>query len=411
MDQEHGAGHHEITREAVHELFASGRAVEGEDGVVRINGMDEATYFQRLDQAQQDQDISIPLGEEGIPTYGTAVPAAWDGDVQREHSMADPDRSGEENLVRDRDYVEGEMHEAHAGGDSEFTHLGNASHALEDSYSQAHVWRDREGLAEGDPTAAIDSINVWDPIPGWNDGPVGKGLSDEQGTHDERFDHVEVNPDTGVTMDNDLPGAEGEHHLVHGGDRAAAHAIAEMLEAHEDGRGLSEAQARDRVDSTVDQFFQADDDGVQINREATPEWRAERDERLDETLGHPHELDTAEQIRAGIHAVEQAASDAVDWVSQTASDAYDATSHAVSEAADWVSETATEAYDATSHAVSEAADWVSETATEAYDSASSAVSSAANSVAETASEAYDAASNAVDSAEDALSDAWHSLVD
>jgi hypothetical protein len=373
-----------------------------------INGVDEQTYYQRLDQAQEDQDVSVSVGGVELPTYGTAVPAAWDGDVQREHAMADPDRTGEENLVRDRDYVESEMHEAHGGAD-EFAHLGNASHTLEDSYSQAHAWRDREALAEGDPTAAVDSINVWDPTPGWNDGPVGKGLSNEQGTHDERFDHVEVNAD--ASMDDDLPGVDGPHHLVHGGDRAASHAIAEMLEAHEDGRGMSETDARERLDSTVDRFFQADEDGVQINREATPEWRAERDERLDETLGHPHELDTSEQIRAGIHTVEQAASDAVDWVSDTASEAADWVSDTASDAADWVSDTATEAYDTASSAVSSAADAVAETASNAYDAAAETASSAADTVAETAGEAYDAASSAVDSAEDAISDAWHSLVD
>ena len=319
MDQDEHGGHPLITREAVRQLFAMRGFDDVGDGVPRIDGLDEDEYFERLNQAQKDQDVYTEWPTE-IPTYGTSVPAAWDGDVQREHAMADPDLSGDANLARNRDYVQSELHNAHEGGDDEFRHLGNAAHALEDSYSGAHVWRDREALAAGDPTAPIESINVWDPTPGWNGGPTGKFLSDEQGTHDERFDHVQVD----------------DGHLAYGGDQAAANATAEMLIAHVDAKSMEDRDAREYVDNTTDQFFAGAAGGVEVNDDATPEWRAERDERLDETLGYEHEKNTVEQAREYYDAAAQAASDTYDAAAQGVGDTYDAAAQGLSDAADAV---------------------------------------------------------------------------
>jgi hypothetical protein len=254
MDQKEGAGHHAITRAAVREFFASGRA--GTDG--KIDGMTEDEYFHALDAAQEHADR----------WYGPTTHPAWeDPDAQREHGMADPYHSGQWNVDTDRQFVENELSQAHEGGAraTEMGHVGAAAHALEDSYSQAHAFRG-SAVNSGDPNAPIESFNVFDPIPNPNMGTWGK-FGDEQGTHDERFD----------TTDVDAAG-----NPVHGSDQAAVHATAQMLESYHDHRGESMAQANAANHETVSQFYQPADGGVGVNTAATPEWRAERDRRLQE---------------------------------------------------------------------------------------------------------------------------------
>lgn len=289
-DQKQDHGHHAITREAVRQFFASGRATGDPP---RIDGMTELEYFHALDSAQRAQDVVTPGTGDGIPTYGTSVPAAWDGDAQRQHGMADPKHDGAYNLDADRRYVENELAIAHEGGGraEEMKHLGAATHALEDSYSEAHAFRG-ESANQGDPNAPVESFNVWDPTPHRVNGEWhGKGLSEEQGTHDERFDSVPVagNPSLDQQFDGPVP-------LVHGSDQAAATATAEMLETYHDHRGDSMAEATAANRETVGQFYQGPADGQPgVNRnEGDPAWIAERDRRLRE-----HE---AEEAAAGVGA-------------------------------------------------------------------------------------------------------------
>lgn len=265
MDQKEGAGHHAITRAAVHEFFASGRA--GADG--RIDGMTEDEYFHALDAAQEHADR----------WYGPTTHPAWeDPDAQREHGMADPYHSGQWNVDTDRRFVENELSQAHEGGtrETEMGHLGAAAHALEDSYSEAHAFRG-PSADQGDPNAPIQSFNVFDPIPNPNMGTWGK-LGDEQGTHDERFDTTAV---------------DAAGNPIHGTDQAAVHATAQMLGSYHDHRGDTMAAANAANHETVDRFYRPADGGVDVNRAATPEWRADRDRRLqehraeDEAHAHP----------------------------------------------------------------------------------------------------------------------------
>jgi hypothetical protein len=265
MDQAEGGGHHAVTREAVRELFASGRA----DANGRIDGMTEDEYFHALDRAQEHQDR----------WYGPTTHPAWmDGDAQRQHGMADPDHDGGWNLRTDRDYVEGELAQAHGAQDHrhEIEHLGNAAHALEDSYSQAHAWRG-EAAQHGDPTAPVESFNVFNPLP--SPGMHTGGVFGLEGTHDHHFDHVPVD----------------EHgHLIHGTDQAAAHATAQMLESYHDHEHQDAHTAATGVHQTVDRFYQAGEHGVAVNEEYTDAWGAERDRRL-----HLQEQQEREHVAAG----------------------------------------------------------------------------------------------------------------
>lgn len=240
MDQEDHAGHHAVTREAVRELFASGRA----DASGRIDGLTEEEYFAALDAAQEYQDR----------WYGPTIDPAWlNPDAQRQHGMADPRHDGLWNLATDRQYVEDEL--AAASRADEMRHLGNAVHALEDSYSEAHAWR-AESAAHGDPTAPVESFNVFNPLPSPSMGTW--GVLGTEGTHDHRFDAVPV---------------DEAGHLLRGTDQAAAHATAAVLGAYHDGTG---------VHDTVASFYRASPDGVDVNGKYTAEWAAERDRRLHE---------------------------------------------------------------------------------------------------------------------------------
>lgn len=254
MDQEDGHGHHAITRAAVHELFTSTKA----DGSLRvdanglIDGMKEHDYFRALDSAQEYQDR----------WYGPTTHPAWaDGAAQRQHAMADPNLSGAQNLAVDRAYIEHHLASARHG--NEMTHLGAAVHALEDSYSEAHAWRG-PAANHGDPTAPIQSFNVFDPLPNlhmhtW-------GVLGTEGTHDGRFDHVPV----------------GEHgELIRGSDIAAAHAVAQALGAFHDHQHANNAEAQAAVHAKIGGFFKPADSGVKVNDVFTDSWAHERDQRLE----------------------------------------------------------------------------------------------------------------------------------
>jgi hypothetical protein len=295
MDQETGAGHHAITREAVRQFFASGRA----DANGKIDDMTEEDYFRALDAAQEHQDRLVDTTPVTVAGHTVNVPSgtgptthnAWtDGAAQRQHGMADPQQSGQWNLDTDRQYVESEALAARTGSRAErMGHLGDAAHALEDSYSEAHAFR--TGTADaGDPTAAVQSFNVFDPTPGAEHGGVRTGgfVSGLDETHDERLDRVAVDPATGA--------------LIHGTDRAAAAATAQMLGAAFDAEHNTDAAAAAAgVHNTVGQFYQADPAGVGVNVAATPAWEAERDRRLAE-----HEREESEARRRAEAADEAA---------------------------------------------------------------------------------------------------------
>lgn len=280
MDQEKGAGHHAITRAAVHEFFASGRATGNPP---RIDGMTEDEYFRALDAAQEHQDRLIDTTDVSIAGHHFSVPSgtgptthsAWsDGAAQREHGMADPTHTGQWNLDTDRQYVEDQV-AASRGGD-QMAHLGAAAHALEDSYSEAHVWRD-DSADHGDPTAPVQSFNVFDPTPGAEHGGVRTGgiITGVDETHDARFDQVPV---------------DAAGNPIHGSDQAAVHATAQMLESAYDTEHQSDTDARAHVHETVQRFYRAAPDGVGVNIGADTTWEAERDRRLAE---HQQEDDAA----------------------------------------------------------------------------------------------------------------------
>ena len=255
MDQDSGAGHHAITRAAVAELFASGRA----DAHGLINGMTQDQYYRVLDHAQEKQDR----------WYGPTTHPAWaDGKAQREHGMADPHLTGEQNLAIDRNYVEQNLADARHG--NEMTHLGAAVHALEDSFSEAHAWRG-DAVNRGDPSAPIESLNVFNPLPSPHQHTWGWPFGTE-GTHDVRFDHVPV-------------GKNGD--LIRGTDIAAAHAIAQALGAYHDHQHENDTSARKAIDATVDRFYKASESGVKVNDVYTNSWAHERDHRLEI---HHHEI-------------------------------------------------------------------------------------------------------------------------
>lgn len=272
MDQSKGAGHHAITRQAVHEFFASGRAAGTPP---RIDGMTEDEYFRALDAAQEHQDRLVETTDVNIAGHHISVPSgtgptthsAWsDGAAQREHGMADPAHTGSWNLDTDRQYVEDQVAASRSG--DQMSHLGAAAHALEDSYSEAHAWR-TDAANRGDPTAPVQSFNVFDPTPGASHGGVRTGgiVTGIEETHDARFDKVPV---------------DASGNPIHGSDQAAVHATAQMLETAYDTEHQPDAAARTHVHDTVQRFYQAAPAGVDVNIGADAAWEAERDRRLAE---------------------------------------------------------------------------------------------------------------------------------
>ena len=283
MDQTPGAGHHAVTHMAVHQLFQSGLA----DDKGLINGKTEQQYFDKLDHWQHHADRIVDAHTVLGPT---TYPGWFSGSAQREHSMADPHKDGPTNLQIDRDFVVGELdraHAAHAAGkpDLEMKHLGAALHALEDSYSEAHVWRDAK-VYSGDPTAPVQSINVFDP----GGLSTHEPLKHPEGTHDPEFDKVPVDKDGNAI----LPAHQ-----------AAAKAGAEMLHTYAQTREKDPQTAHAESKATVDKFFQPSPDGVRVNDKLTDAWKHEHDHRLEQT--HKVEADFHNQPSPGQPAPAQPA--------------------------------------------------------------------------------------------------------
>jgi hypothetical protein len=336
-DQKKGAGHHAVTREAVHELFGA-RAQDG-----KIDGLSEDEYFQRLDQAQEYVDRT-PLDtlRHGESPGDTWIPGKWVPDAQRKHSVADPNKDGAHNLADNVTHIVSELDEAKqarfngqtdpSDHQSEMAHLGAAAHALEDSYSNAHAFRGA-GVNAGDWHAPVESYNVFDPadrqsVSSVEDGAVAGGVAgaalgtvlgpagtviggalgalggaayawyennqhhhDGEGTHDDRFDDVPV----AQTARHDAAGIalnpDGSVPLLHGSDQAAAHATAEMLIAYVDHESATADQADRAFAGTIGADFQPASGGVRVNEDNTdPAWQAERDQRLDEQGATSHAL-------------------------------------------------------------------------------------------------------------------------
>jgi hypothetical protein len=238
--------HVAVTRESVRELFDPKQGLIDANHCVR--GMTESQYFKAVNDAQAKQDH--------FPGPSQA-PASWVPGVQKEHALADPHLSGPENLARIEKFVIDELalaREAALGPKGIHSpevevHLGKAGHAIEDSYSDAHIFRG-DAVHSGDPMAPIESINVF----AW----LG-------GTHDHRLETVQVH---------------GQ--VVTGNGIAAAKAYAMVLTAFEkslkDDHGISFEELRHLVES----LHRPVDSGVKVNlHHGDPAWKHERDQRLD----------------------------------------------------------------------------------------------------------------------------------
>src|SRR5438445_168739 len=107
MDQEAGAGHQLITQVAVSRLFESARNDE------RLLGLNQAEFFRMLDKGQHHADR---VGLDGGQTLGDTWHPSWlDHSAQRRHSMADPTKSGDQNLSDIRAFIVSKLSLAQAG--------------------------------------------------------------------------------------------------------------------------------------------------------------------------------------------------------------------------------------------------------------------------------------------------------
>ncbi|WP_112245642.1 hypothetical protein [Kribbella monticola] len=251
------SGHREISYAAADRLFDE---LAGADGLIR--GISRSEYAEALDKAQAHQDR--PLGAGLIKNFansGLSFPYVGPGptmhsayanpEVQRQHFMADPYRRGGDNLRTNVDYIHAEVVAAQvASGDDRFAHLGAAAHALQDSYSGAHAWRE-DSVYDGDPGARVQSLHVFTPA-------HAVGIDDGRNTHSDAFDEPPVQS---------------------GSTRAAVEATYRLLSAFE--RGLDRPdQAEQLMHATLDPMLQPAPTGVTVNVTPGPEWAAERDRRL-----------------------------------------------------------------------------------------------------------------------------------
>lgn len=225
--------HREITRRAVAQLFRAHPSV-------RSGAVSERAYYRAVDLAQAYQDRPFDPRTLLGPTLHAGT---WNPGVQRAHALADPRRSGADNLELVRAYVLTQLEAARAtvGDRAEIAHLGAAVHAVQDSYSGAHTWRG-DAVYAGDPSAPVQSLNVFHPV-----------LRD---THDQRFDRPP--PESGTV-------------------RAAVRATAELLTVYELDRATGAATA---LRELTERLFQPDARGVGVNLRADDAWRRERDRRL-----------------------------------------------------------------------------------------------------------------------------------
>ncbi|MFF1820235.1 hypothetical protein ACFVWG_23225 [Kribbella sp. NPDC058245] len=249
----HWCGHRDITYAAVARLYDR----TGRDGLSRQE------YSEQLDKAQAYQDR--PLGAGVIKNFGgTGKPFVYAGigptghsayanpDAQRAHFMADPYRRGADNLQSNTEYLFDELSAAHVAESprEEMHHLGAAVHALQDSYSGAHAWRELS-VYDGDPTARVQSLHVFTP------GHV-VGLDKERNTHADEFDSPPAR--SGSTL-------------------AAIEATYRMLQAYEVNRDKPPQEAELARREALGDLVRPGEN-VTVNLHPTPEWTAERGQRL-----------------------------------------------------------------------------------------------------------------------------------
>ncbi|ONI76675.1 hypothetical protein BWI15_05100 [Kribbella sp. ALI-6-A] len=252
------SGHRELTTAAVDRLYA---VLAGPDG--RIRGLGRDRYAAQLDRAQAHQDRPFAAGLiRNFANTGRTFPYAGLGptlhsaytnpDVQRQHFLADPFRSGPANLRVAAGFIATELRRARRkSGREMMRHLGAAVHAMQDSYSGAHAWRDY-AVYSGDPTAAVRALHVFTPA-------HLVGIDDGRNTHAGAFDQPPARSGT---------------------VRAAVEATYRILTAHELGLrdpGRAELVLRE----TLEPLVRASDAGVVVGLLPDTEWRAERDRRLE----------------------------------------------------------------------------------------------------------------------------------
>lgn len=254
---EHWSGHRDITYAAVGRLYQHLGVPDG-----ALHGLQRQEYAEALDAAQARQDRALGAGMiRNFAGTGLSVPYAGPGptthsayanpNVQREHFMADPYRKGWDNLRTNTEYIFEQLAAAHQSPDDEIRHLGAAAHALQDSYSGAHAWRE-DSVYEGDPAAPVQSLHVFTPA-------HAVGINDGRNTHADVFDQ---------------PPAES------GSTRAAIEATYQMLRSYELNRDkpLEEAQRAHRAD--LGPLLRPTPSGVKVNVHPNREWQAERDRRV-----------------------------------------------------------------------------------------------------------------------------------
>ena len=295
MDQEKGAGHHIITTTAVQRLFAA-RAHDG-----KLLGLKEKEFASELDDAQKHMDR----------WYGPTILPFWlDEAAQKQHGIADTNLSAEENVARIKGWVEDNTVKAVLLAQQKkigaaISALGAAVHALEDSYSEAHMWRSASEHF-GVETAEIQQIMVFDPTGlAGGGGLIGQflGLKDvSMGTHDEWFDKVPLDK-------------KGE--MVEGDDKAATNAIERLLNSFVDAydttvvpsSGASEAEdyrgrSLGHMDVCMQSVQEIVDEGI------APMFKLARDADVALTPSEPG----WEQDRQARHTADQAQIDQADQV-------------------------------------------------------------------------------------------------
>jgi hypothetical protein len=257
-------GHRELTVTAVDRLYDD---LAAPDDLIR--GIARREYAHQLDRAQAHQDRALGAGLiRNVANTGHTVPYAGLGptlhsayvnpEVQREHFLADPFRTGENNLRINAEYVVEQLRRGTAEG---MRPLGAAVHAIQDSYSGGHAWRDY-AVYDGDPTAAVRALHVFTPA-------HLVGIQDGRNTHFGAFDEPPAGSGTA---------------------RAAVAATYRILRAYELGR-RDPARAEILVGELVEPLLRAHVDGVRVCLLADEQWRAERDRRLelDKTPGQDPE--------------------------------------------------------------------------------------------------------------------------